>query len=725
MNQPSQPPQAFEPSAQAQARIQELIARMTLDEKIGQMVQVDTTWKQDLPRLIREGKIGSLLSIRGPRKINAFQKIAVEESRLGIPLVVGNDVIHGYRTIFPIPLGLACSWDTALIERVARASAEEAVAAGTHWNFAPMVDVSRDPRWGRVAEGPGEDAFLGAEIAGAWVRGFQAENLPGGRRLAACVKHYGAYGGVEGGKDYNTVDMSERRLRGEYLPPYRAALQAGAASVMTAFTELNGVPATANRHLLQDILREEWGFAGVILSDYDAIGELIYHGLAADHRDAALQSALAGVDMDMMGNAYPFHLADLVRGGQISEEQVDASVRRVLALKFQLGLFEQPYADEALSERALFQPARLELAREAAVDSIVLLKNEGDLLPLDVAGKTVALIGPLATERRGLLGSWACEGRAEETPSLLESLRAALPPDARLLHAQGCELDGPAADLSAALQAARQADVVVLAVGEADTMSGEAHSRAHLGLPGRQQELAESLLAAGAPLVAVLISGRPLAAPWLAQNAAAVVMAWQGGSRAGEALADVLLGKANPGGKLTLSVPRSEGQIPVYYAHKRTGRPADIAGITQFNQAHRSVYLDEANAPLYPFGYGLSYSAFHYSDLVVEMPEIKTDGSLGVSAEVHNTSRRDGREIVQCYVRDLVGSVTRPVKELKGFQKVFLEAGERRRVRFEIAASALGFYDQDMRFGVEPGEFKVWIGPNSQEGLEGSFRVEG
>lgn len=700
-----------------------LIQSMTLDEKIGQMVQADPSWNQDIPQLVREGRIGSILTIRDLKAMNMFQSIAVEESRLGIPLLFANDVIHGYRTIFPIPLAMACTWDLALIERAGFVIASEAAAAGTHWNFAPVVDICRDPRWGRVAEGAGEDPFLGAEIAKAWVRGFQAEGLPGGKRIAACVKHFAAYGGAESGKDYNTVDMSERRLRSDYLPPYLGAIEAGAVTVMTSFNELNGVPATANPFLLQNVLREEWGFDGVVVSDYDSIGELIFHGFARDHRQASLLSALAGVDMDMMGNAYHFHLVELVREGQIPEAWIDAAVRRILALKFQIGLFEDPYIDESLAASVLMHPSHQELALKAAEESAVLLKNQDGLLPLQPEKKTIALIGSLAFEHRSLLGSWACDGRDEETPSLEEGLRKALPASTRFITAKGCEADGPQADFQAALECARQADIVILALGETDTMSGEAHSRAHLGLPGRQQALAEVVASTGKPLVAVLIGGRPLIIPWIAENIPAILMAWEGGTCAGEAISNILLGDASPSGKLTISFPRSEGQIPVYYAHKSTGRPADSGGVTQFNQAHKSIYLDESNKPLFPFGYGLSYTTFSYGHLVVETPTLRRNGNLSLSVEICNTGDRDGEEIIQCYVRDLIGSVTRPVKELKGFQKIALKSGERRTVRFQIPVSNLGFWDQEMQYRVEPGDFQVWIGPNSEEGLKDSFSI--
>lgn len=707
----------------ADPRIETLLGQMTLEEKIGQMVQADLTWNQDVEQLIRQGRIGSLLSIRNPMIIQAYQKIAVEESRLGIPLLVGNDVIHGYRTIFPIPLAMSSTWDPSLVEEVARVIAVEAAAAGTSWNFGPMVDICRDPRWGRIAEGAGEDPFLGAQMAAAWVRGFQSPNLPDGRRLAACAKHFAAYGEAEGGRDYNTVDISEPTLRDVHLPPFHSALAAGALTMMTAFNELNGIPASVNPHLLQDILRREWGFDGVIISDYDALGELILHGYAQDHRQAAQQSLLAGVDVDMMGNAYHFHLAELVASGQVPESLIDDAVRRILGLKFRLGLFENPYVDEKLADQYLFHPAHKVLALKAAEESLVLLQNQGQLLPIREGVKTIALIGPLADERKSLLGCWSFDGRAEETPTLLESLQNSLPPDVRLLYARGCAIDGTEVDDHAAVEAANQADLVILAVGESSEMSGEAHSRAHLDLPSAQPQLVERLAQTQKPLAAVVFSGRPLTLARLANQAQAILLAWHGGTCTGQAIANALLGKTNPSGKLTASFPKDVGQIPVYYAHKNTGRPANAGGTLQFNKMHRAVYLDEATDPLYPFGYGLSYTEFRYSDLVVGTPRLRKEDTLVVTATVTNVGNRKGSEIAQCYVRDLVGSMTRPVKELKGFAKITLQAGEAQPVRFEIPAATLCFYGPHMETIVEAGDFKVWIGPDSHSGLEGTFTI--
>lgn len=707
-------------------RARALLQQMTLAEKVGQMVQADLSWKQDIPALLRQGQVGSLLTIKDVSQINALQRIAVEESRLGIPLLIGNDVVHGYRTIFPIPLALSCTWDLALVEQIARVSRREAAASGTHWTFAPMVDICRDPRWGRIAEGAGEDPTLGAAFAAAWVRGFQAEPEEGGRPVAACVKHFAAYGGAEGGRDYNTVDMSERRLRQDYLPPYQAAVQAGVKTVMTSFNELNGIPATADPWLLQEILRGEWGFEGLIVSDFDAIGELVLHGYAKDLKQAALFGIRAGVDMDMMSNAYHFHLAELVREGLVAEARLDEAVLRVLALKLELGIFEQPYVDEAALPAELLRPGAKDLARRAAAEAAVLLQNEGELLPLQPAGKTVALIGPLAGERQSLLGSWFFDGRPAETETVLEGFQRVIDeqpyqPAARLLHAPGCGIEGDWADLEQALGVARQADFVVLALGESDGMSGEAHSRADLGLPGRQMELAQAVAALGKPTAALIFTGRPLVLTGLAEIIPALLVCWQGGTMAGAAAAELVLGLTSPSGRLTASVPRSVGQIPVYYAQKSTGRPVDYQGTLQFNASHKTGYLDESNDPLYPFGFGLTYTKFSYAKIEVETPTISPSGALIVSAQVSNRGTRPGVETVQCYTRDLFGALTRPVKELRAFQKIRLKPGETRQVRFEIPAGQLAFIGPDHRPLLEPGDFKVWIGPNSAEGLEGAF----
>ncbi|MGC9522346.1 MAG: glycoside hydrolase family 3 N-terminal domain-containing protein, partial [Anaerolineae bacterium] len=651
-----------------EVRAEGLRAQMTLEEKIGQMNQVSPHWGEgNLEAEIRAGNVGSILNIWDVEELNRLQRIAVEETRLGIPLIIGTDVIHGYRTIFPIPLAEASTWDPDLLERAARVAADEAAASGTDWIFAPMVDIARDPRWGRIAEGAGEDPFLGRAMARARVRGFQARDLAGGRKIAACPKHYVAYGAAEGGKDYNTVDISERTLRDVYLPPFRAAFEEGAGSVMSSFNEIAGVPASANAFILRRILRDEFNWPGVVLSDYDAIGELIQHGVAADHREAALKAILAGEDMDMMGNAYVPHLADLVREGLVPEHLIDEAVRRILCLKLMLGLFEHPYTDPSLQGEVVLKPEHRALALEVAQKSMVLLQNDGRLLPLSPETPKIALIGPLADNQTDLLGCWSCDGRPEDVETVLAGFRTVLPDSVELTYTQGCRIEGDEElDIEGAVQAAAQADVAVLVLGEAAMMSGEAHSRAYLGLPGRQQELLEAVVATGRSVVVVLMTGRPLVIPWMAEHVPAILLAWHGGIRAGRAVADILFGAVNPSGKLTAGFPRTEGQIPVYYAHKSTGRPVHERGVIQFNRAHKSQYLDESTLPLYGFGYGLSYTTFEYADLEVETPKVGLDEMVIVSATITNTGDRAGDEIVQLYVQDLVAQVTRPVRELKG-----------------------------------------------------------
>jgi beta-glucosidase len=732
-----------------ESRIEALLDRMTLAEKAGQLVQESAFAPVDWPEVMRQMKLAeargevfhfphnlkpefeevvragaaSVINSGDVKITNCLQRIAVEESRLGIPLLVGLDVIHGLRTIFPIPLAEASTWNPDLLEQASRVAAEEASAVGVNWIFAPMVDVSRDPRWGRIAEGAGEDSFFGMAMARARVRGFQSDRLQSARRIAACPKHYVGYGGAEGGRDYNTVDMSERTLREVYLPPFKAAFDAGAGSTMSAFNEIGGVAGTCNPFTLRTVLRDEWRWPGVVLSDFNAIGELIAHGVAADLKDAARLSILAGVDVDMESGAYGKHLADLVQEGTVPVEVLDEAVRRVLRLKFALGLFEQPYTDESLAERIILRDDSRALALEVARQSMVLLKNDKGLLPLKAHAGRMALIGPLARNRSDLLGTWAVTGQAADVETVVEGLGGYVSPDT-ITYVRGCPISGDnSVDIPAAVGAAGTADVVILVVGEGADMSGEAHSRAHLGLPGRQQELVDAVIAAGKPTVCVLMCGRPLVIPRLVEQVDALLVAWHGGIRAGRAVADLLFGAANPSGKLTASWPRTEGQIPVYYAHKNTGRPAEGSGTKQFYEPFRSTYMDEPNAPLFSFGFGLSYTSFEYSDLQIETPAIALDSTLVASALVKNSGERAGAEVVQLYVRDLVGSVTRPVKELKGFQRVELQPGEARRVRFEVPASDLGFIGLEMRYVVEPGAFQVWIGPDSTSGLEGDFEV--
>ncbi len=710
---------------QIEERVDALLAKMTLEEKVGQMMQIHIHEgnRAEMEERIRQGQVGSILSLYGVKDTNHAQRIAVEESRLGIPLIFGNDVIHGYRTIFPIPLAESCTWEPALLQEAARIAAEEASANGVDWNFAPMVDVCREPRWGRIAEGAGEDVYLGSVMAQARVRGFQAKGLTSGRKIAACPKHYAAYGGAEAGKDYNTVDISERTLRDLYLPPFEAAFDEGAGTTMSAFNDLNGIPSTGNAFILRQILREEWGFLGVVLSDWNAVGELVPHGFAADLKEAAKRAALAGVDMDMISDAYHAHLAELVREGAVPAPIINEAVRRILRLKIQLGLFENPYTDEALASESILKPEYRAKALEIAQKSMVLLKNEGGLLPLD-EGQRIALIGPLADDHHHILGAWHRIGEDADTESVLDGMRAVFPL-ANVAHMEGIPLErGDAPHFREAVEAAQSADVAVLVVGEGEFMSGEAHSRAHLGLPGQQQALVEAVHATGTPVVVVLMSGRPLVIPWIAEHIPSVLQAWHGGIRAGGAVARILGGRVNPSGKLTATWPRAEGQIPIYYNHKSTGRPPTGDGTLQFDMIHLSDYMDEYISPQFPFGFGLSYTRFAYADLEVVTPTLGVDAALVVEAAITNTGERAGEEIVQLYVRDLAGEVTRPVKELKGFQKISLDPGESQTVRFEVPARELGFHGLDMSYKVEPGDFKVWVGPNAAEGLEGEFAIE-
>ena len=778
-------------------RAKDLVKEMTLEEKVGQMVQSIRT--EDIDEQIRSGAVGSILSLTEREEVNRLQRIAVEESRLGIPLIFGLDVIHGQNTIFPIPLAQACTWNPLLIEEAARVAAAEAAVAGVDWIFAPMVDICRDPRWGRVTEGAGEDPFLGSFMAEAQVRGYQAEDLPGGKRIVACPKHYVAYGAAEGGRDYNTTDMSERRLRDLFLPPFRAAFEQGAGTTMSAFNELAGIPTSANSFTLKTILRDEWEWDGVVVSDYNSVGELVPHGIAADLKEAAEKAVLAGVDMDMMSYAYTRHLVELVREGVVKEKVLDRAVRRIVALKLALGLFDNPYTDESLFEEVALHESHREKALEVAHQSMVLLKNEDGLLPLSPVNQKLAVIGPLADDHNSPLGAWAWMGRPADVESVLDGLRDAWAGE--IIYEKGCGIIEPqpgphgidwhrvdlrevddleslsfvekiraemafshwdlepsalervdlavifdrmgitAEDLDPdevriiaeaqpeqpeiedAVSAAQDADVAVLVLGESEDMSGEAHSRAYLDLPGRQQELLERVVATGTPVVLVLLTGRPLVIPWAADHVPAILQAWHAGIRTGRAVADLLTGMVTPSGKLSISFPHTVGQIPVYYAHKNTGRPVEGEGTTQFDAAFRTGYIDETTKPLFSFGYGLSYTTFAYENLQVHTPEIEEDDDLVVSVEVTNTGDRPGDEIVQLYVRDLVGSVARPVKELKGFARVSLTPGETVELTLEISADWFGFHGLDNEYVVEPGEFHVWVGPNSEEGLQGSFTI--
>ncbi|PIO48301.1 MAG: beta-glucosidase BglX [[Chlorobium] sp. 445] len=710
-------------------RIDSLLAQMTLEEKLGQLNQLAgdlSNFKRVagiLPHqyeLIRQGKVGSMLMVYGAELTRKAQEMALQ-SRLKIPLLFGFDVIHGFRTTFPIPLAESCSWDLALIERSARIAATEAAAAGLHWTFAPMVDIARDPRWGRIIEGAGEDPYLASLIAAARVRGFQGETLSAPNTILACAKHFAAYGAAEGGRDYNTVDISERTLREIYLPPFKAAVDAGVETIMASFNEIAGIPSSINSMLMTDILRREWNFKGFVVSDWESINEVHVHGAAKTTEEAALLALRAGVDMDMEGELY-VNLANAVRAGKISEQTLNAAVRRVLRAKFKLGLFDDPfrYCDVEREKATLLNPDHREAAREMARKSIVLLKNDQDLLPLRKDLKTIAVVGGLATAARDMLGEWEMVGRAEDVITPLDGVKKKVSNTTRVLYAKGCEVSRSRqamskAGFAEAVRIAKQADVVIAVVGESADMTGEAHSRASIDLPGVQEDLLKELHKTGKPLVVVVTSGRPLALVWAAENATAIVQAWHLGVEAGNAIADILFGDENPSAKLTISVPRSVGQIPIYYNHKNTGRP-----INPQNPADRykSRYIDIENSPLYPFGYGLSYSKFEYRDLRVSQKEFRATDTVRISVEVINTSTRDGEEVVQLYVRDDYASITRPVKELKGFQKVYIKAGERKTVEFKLSAKDLMFLGRDFKPVLEAGSFSVFVGSNSRDTLQ-------
>jgi beta-glucosidase len=705
-----------------EARINALLAKMTLEEKLGQLQQLDGeangNYRPEHLQMVREGRLGSTLNVRGAAKTNELQRIAMTESRLKIPLIFGFDVIHGYRTIFPIPLGEAASWDPVAAERSASIAAAEARAAGVHWTFAPMVDIARDPRWGRITEGSGEDPYLGAAMARARVLGFQGQDYSANDRVVACAKHWVAYGATEGGRDYNSTNVSERSLREVYFPPFKAALDAGVGTFMSAFNDLDGVPASANHFTLTDVLRGEWKFDGIVVSDYTSVEELIKHGVAADGPDAAREALNAGVDMEMVSRLYNKHAAELIKERKLSLQTINEAVRRVLRIKFRLGLFDQPYANEELERRVVFNSENVAAARQIAARSIVLLKNDHDVLPLDKNVRSIALIGPLADSRHDVLGSWNGDGKEADAVTLLQGLKLKVP-QTKINYAQGCDIGCDKDDgFAAAVRAARNSDVVVIAVGESADMSGEAAARSSLDLPGRQLDLVKAVRAAGKPTVVVLMNGRPLTINWIAENTPAVLETWFSGSQAGNAIADVIFGDVNPGGKLPVTFPRSVGQIPLYYNHKNTGRPPDA------NNKYTSKYLDEAWTPLFPFGYGLSYTQFKITNLQLSAPRIPLNGKVTVSVDVENTGKRTGDEVVQLYVRDVVASVTRPVKELKGFQRITLQPGEKKRVEFVLTTAELGFWNREMRFTVEPGEFKVMVGANSEELLDAAFEVE-
>ena len=715
-------PSATQRPKDFEQQIDALLAKMTLAEKLGQLQQLDGeangNFRPEHLELVRQGSLGSTLNVRGAQKTNELQRIAVTASRSKIPLIFGFDVIHGYRTIFPIPLGEAATWDPAAVERSASIAAAEARAAGVHWTFAPMVDIARDPRWGRIAEGSGEDPYLGSRLAAARVRGFQGTDYSAPDKIVACAKHWVAYGAAEAGRDYNTTEVSERTLREVYLPPFKAAVDAGVGTFMSAFNDLDGLPTSANHFTLTEVLRGEWKFDGFVVSDYTSVEELMKHGVAADGAGAASEALNAGVDMEMVSRLYNKHGDALIKQGRLSMQTIDEAVRRILRIKFRLGLFEKPYADTTRESSAIFNRANVAAARELAARSLVLLKNDRNVLPLDKTVRSIALIGPLADNKPDMLGSWTGDGKPEDAVTLRTGLKAKVP-QAKINYAKGCDINSDRADgFTEAVRAAQESDVVILAVGEAADMSGEAASRSSLDLPGRQLELVKAVQAAGKPTVVVLMNGRPLSINWIAENSPAILETWFAGTEAGNAIADVLFGDVNPGGKLPVTFPRSVGQVPLYYNHKNTGRPPDA------NNKYTSKYLDVDWKPLFPFGYGLSYTTFEIANLKLSAARISASGRLTVSVEVRNLGRRAGDEVVQLYIRDVAASVTRPVKELKGFQRVTLAAGETKRIEFVLGVEQLGFWNRQMRYAVEPGEFRVMVGPNSEQLIEATFAVE-
>ena len=667
---------------------------------------------------IRSGRCGNIFNAYTVDYIRELQRVAVEESRLGIPLMFGYDVVHGHKTIFPIPLGESCSWDLDLIRRSASASAAEAAASGLNWTFAPMVDISVDPRWGRVSEGAGEDPYLGSLIAAARVKGFQGENLANPLTVLACVKHFAAYGAPFAGRDYNTVDMSERQFREFYMPPYKAGVDAGALSVMTAFNEYDGVPATGNPYLLKDLLKGEWNFQGFVVTDYTSINEMVHHGYARDEAEAGVKAVNAGVDMDLQGEVYFSYLRGLVDSGFVREKTIDDAVRRILNVKAKLGLFDDPYlyCDRAREDQVVSNPEIKALSRDAARRSMVLLKNEG-CLPFD-RGDRIAVIGELAASRRDLLGSWKAAGEWDDMNSILDAVRA-YNGAANVIYAEGCrKIGSDRSGFGEAMDAVAQADKVLMVIGEDWDWSGEAASRTDIGVPGIQSELLKMIASAGKPVAVVLLNGRPLVLEEESKDADAILEAWYPGTMGAEAVTDIVFGQYNPSGKLTMTFPRSVGQIPVFYYEKNTGRPIYLP-----NDKYKSKYLDSPNEPLYPFGYGLSYTDFKYSNLTLSSPKMKKGHTIDATVTVTNIGSRTGEETVQLYIRDLIGSVTRPVKQLKGFQKLVLAPGESRTVTFTIDDEMLSFWRHDMTFGIEDGDFKVMVGGSSSDLLQTSFSL--
>lgn len=727
--------------------IEELLLKMTLEEKLGQLNLLNSddfitgqARSSKVAEKIAAGKVGGLFNIKGVQKIKELQRIAVEESRLKIPMLFAIDLIHGYRTVFPIPLGLSCTWDPILIEQSARIGAIEATADGFNWAFSPMLDICRDPRWGRIAETSGEDPTIGSMVARAMVKGYQG-NLKNPNELLACMKHFALYGAAEGGRDYNTVDMSHVRMFNEYLPPFKAAVDAGVGSVMTSFNEVDGVPATANTFLLQDVLRKRWGFKGLVISDYTGVNEMISHGMG-DLQQVSALALKAGLEMDMVGEGFLTTLGLSLKEGKVSISQINAACKKVLSVKYDLGLFKDPYkfCDAQRAEKLIFNPGHRKVAREIAAASFVLLKNEGDILPLRKTGK-IAIIGPLGNNKANTTGTWSVSSNFTDPVTIYEGMKELLAGKAEVSYAKGSFLDADslfelrAGDfgknfprqgktneqlLQEALQLAQNSDVIIATIGESAEMSGESSSRTNLNIPEAQQNLIRELMKTGKPVVLVLFTGRPLTLQWEEKNVPAILNIWFPGTEAGYAVTDVLFGDVNPSGKLTATFPQNVGQIPIYYSHKNTGRPLPEG---KWFSKFTSNYLDVSNEPLYPFGFGLSYTHFDYQQLEIT-PDPKIYGSVHVSVELKNIGSRKGTETVQLYIRDLVGSITRPVKELKAFKKVELLPNETRKVMFTLNLDDFRFYNPELKWVFEPGEFKIMVGGNSADCLEGSFLLK-
>lgn len=712
----------------------DLVANMTLAEKIGQMAQVNGG-SHELPDMIRQGQLGSVLNEVDVHAVNELQRVAVEESRLGIPLLIGRDVIHGFKTIFPIPLGQAASWNPDLIARGAAVAASEAASTGVNWTFAPMIDICRDPRWGRIAECLGEDPHLASVLGAAMVKGFQGEALSSPESIAACAKHFAGYGAGEAGMDYATVNLPESELRNVYLPPFKAAVDVGIASFMTAFNDLNGVPASGNEFLTRKVLREEWDFDGLVVSDWDSISQLTVHGFTEGDREAALAAASAGIDMEMASRCYADHLASLVADEQITEASIDLMVINILKVKFQLGLFEKPYTDPAAYPH-LLNAEHLSAAQQAATESVVMLQNNNNCLPLssETLG-SVAVIGPLADDGYEQLGTWVFDGEAQHSRTCLESVQRLVGDELEIRWSRGMtnsrcrEEDG----YEEAIAIARDSDVAIMVMGEESILSGEAHCRADIDLPGGQEKLIEAVSATGTPVVLVIMAGRPLTLGNVVDKVDAILYAWHPGTMGGPAIANLIFGEESPSGRLPVSFPRLVGQIPIHYARKNTGRPATHDNITHIDEIDggaeqtslgmSAFHLDAGFTPLYPFGFGLSYTDFEYSDIKLSATQIRKHESVTVTATVRNVGERGSSTVAQLYVRDLVGSLTRPVRELKGFERIHLEAGEARELSFQLGADELGFYGRDMQFAAEPGRFHVWVGGDSDASLWAEFEL--